>query len=319
MENLREEVDGAASLEHFSAMYPGLMVQTYVSDVESEYWHAALSGFDVVILHEWTTTELAQMLLALRPKLGYALVFHDTHHRALSSPEDLDRFGVRYFDGVIAFGEVLRSIYNAVFSITRLWVLHEAADVSLFKPCASLSLQQDLVWIGNWGDNERSNEIKEFLLGPVTEIPHVRTTVYGVRYPPEGVSALEKAGVNYGGYLPNLNAPRVYASSRLTVHIPRRYYATTMIGIPTIRVFEALACGIPLISAPWQDVEHLFQPGDFTFVYTKREMESAINNLLRDPARSQAQAQQGLATILARHTCEHRALELTSICNEILA
>jgi spore maturation protein CgeB len=33
-------------------------------------------------------------------------------------------------------------------------------------------------------------------------------------------------------------------------------------GIPTIRVFEALACGIPLVSAPWDDSEHLFRPGE---------------------------------------------------------
>ena len=44
----------------------------------------------------------------------------------------------------------------------------------------------------------------------------------------------------------------------LTVHIPRQQYTRAMTGIPTIRVFEALACGIPLISAPWSDTEHLF-------------------------------------------------------------
>ena len=47
-----------------------------------------------------------------------------------------------------------------------------------------------------------------------------------------------------------------------TVHVPRRYYATILPGIPTIRVFEALACGIPLVSAPWDDAEQLFRPGE---------------------------------------------------------
>ena len=49
---------------------------------------------------------------------------------------------------------------------------------------------------------------------------------------------------------------------RVTVHVPRRPYAQALPGIPTIRVFEALACGIPLVSAPWDDVEGLFRPGE---------------------------------------------------------
>ncbi len=84
--------------------------------------------------------------------------------------------------------------------------------------------------------------------------------------------ALKQAGVDYGGYLPNLEAPRVYAESRLTVHIPRQQYTHAMTGIPTIRVFEALACGIPLISAPWQDTEGLFREGDFAWASTCAEM-----------------------------------------------
>jgi spore maturation protein CgeB len=40
--------------------------------------------------------------------------------------------------------------------------------------------------------------------------------------------------------------PAAYAAARVTVHIPRQHYATAMKGIPTILVFEALACGIPL-------------------------------------------------------------------------
>ena len=92
-----------------------------------------------------------------------------------------------------------------------------------------------------------------------------------------------------------------------------------MVGIPTIRVFEALACGIPLISAPWQDTEHLFRPGDFRFVANGAEMRAAIKDLLDNPALAQAQANRGLETVLARHTCYHRAVELTSIAEDLLS
>ena len=128
--------------------------------------------------------------------------------------------------------------------------------------------------------------------------------------------ALEEAGVRYGGYLPNLQATRVYASSRLTAHVPRQQYASAMQGIPTIRVFEALACGIPLISAPWVDSEKLFRTGDFMMVHTGAEMQAAMRRLLTDRAFAKDQASRGRETVLARHTCSHRAQELTSILIE---
>ena len=55
----------------------------------------------------------------------------------------------------------------------------------------------------------------------------------------------------------------VYSAARLTVHIPRQQYTGAMAGIPTIRVFEALACGIPLLSAPWSDSEQAVPRGRF--------------------------------------------------------
>ena len=92
-----------------------------------------------------------------------------------------------------------------------------------------------------------------------------------------------------------------------------------MKGIPTIRVFEALACGIPLISAPWQDTECLFREGDYLTVRTTDEMRRTMQYLLDDPELGQAQALRGLETVLARHTCRHRARELVSILEESIA
>ena len=215
---------------------------------------------------------------------------------------------------------MLRTLYRERFGLTRVWTLHEAADVSVFYPQAAQERTNDVVWIGNWGDNERSAEIQEFLLQPAAMLGRDRRCViYGVRYPPEGLEALANAGVRYGGYLPNLEAPCKYGSSAVTVHIPRRQYSSAMPGIPTIRVFEALACGIPLVSAPWRDSEALFRHGDFLFVTDGEQMKDALERLLRNPPQAQDQAARGLETILARHTCDHRAQELTDIRQELLA
>ena len=318
VQNLLQETGGARSLEIFHETYPDLQVTSYSPGISSEEWEENLRDIDVVVLHEWSEPETAQLLLRLRRKLRFALLFHDTHHRASSSPEQIERFGIQHFDGVLAFGNVLRDLYRERFGLKRVWTLHEAADTSVFKPCGGRAKQQDVAWIGNWGDEERSAEIREFLLEPARRRKDLSFTIYGVRYPDAGRQALDAAGVCYKGYLPNLEARAVYAASLLTLHIPRRQYATIMTGIPTIRVFEALACGIPLISAPWEDSEHLFRAGDITFVESGKQMSVEIDRLLNDPAGAQAQAARGLETVLERHTCDHRAMELTSICQEVL-
>ena len=316
--NLRTEALGERSLASFAAIYSDLNICTYLDEGDERWWRDMLRDRDVVILHEWNSPRLARFLLTLRNERGFLLLFHDTHHRASSTPEQMERFGLAEFDGVLAFGKALQSIYRERFGLTRVWILHEAADTTVFRPLPSAETTSDGVWIGNWGEGERSAEIREYYLEPAASLRgEASFQIYGVRYPEDGLSACADAGVQYRGYLPNLDAPAVYAGARLTVHIPRQQYSSAMAGIPTIRVFEALACGIPLISAPWLDCEELFRPGDFTMVSSGPEMASAMRLLLNDEAAAQAQRARGLETVLARHTCTHRALELTDICEEL--
>ena len=319
IENLRTESIGKESLAEFVRTYPDLNVRMYAPDSSDQAWLEHLRHADVVILHEWNTPELAQRLVRLRDQLGFQLLFHDTHHRASSSPEQIALFELGRFNGILAFGQVLEDIYRERFGLNNVWILHEAADISIFRPIPDCAKEDDLAWIGNWGDDERSAEIREFLIDPVADLGGLQATIYGVRYPEMGLQALREAGIRYGGYLPNLQAPIVYASARLTVHIPRRQYASAMVGIPTIRVFEALACGIPLISAPWQDTEDLFRPGDLRFVANGAEMKAALAEILANPAAAQLQACRGLETVLGHHTCDHRAQQLTTICEGLLS
>ncbi len=321
IDNLLTESKGSRSLADFLRTYPDLHIQTYTPDDTDTAWQSRLADTDIVILHEWNPPALASKLLLLRKALGFRLLFHDTHHRASSSPGQIRAFRLNEFDGILAFGEALRNLYRERFGLTRVWTLHEAADTSVFRPLDGVEEKNAVVWIGNWGEGERSAEIREFLLQPAANLRNLITThIYGVRYPEDGLEALRECGVEYGGYLPNLDAPAVYAASRATVHIPRQQYTSpAMTGIPTIRVFEALACGIPLISAPWRDTEHLFREGDFLFASNVGETAERLRHLLTYPEEAKDQAARGRETILARHTCDHRALELTSICEEVLA
>ncbi len=318
--NLGTEESGERSLRQFEEIYPDLSVTEYdkAQQTSPAYWRQVLRDAELVILHEWNPPQLAQCLLLVREELGFRLLFHDTHHRASSAPEQVQQYGLDKFDGVLAFGEALRQLYVDRFNIRQVWTLHEAADTSVFHPLPKMKKTSDVVWIGNWGDGERSAELCEFLLRPANELAQYSFKIFGVRYPPQGLEALRQARVTYGGYLPNLEAPSVYGSSRLTVHIPRQQYSTVMDGIPTIRVFEALACGIPLISAPWNDSEELFREGDFRWANNTSEMKNAMQFFLEHPKQAEAQALRGLETVLARHTCRHRAEQLTYICEELL-
>ncbi|MBV9489919.1 MAG: glycosyltransferase [Verrucomicrobia bacterium] len=305
--------EGRAHLDGFCQAYPELRSETY----HSLDMPAMCAGADAVIVHEWNPPELlreAAAYVAAHPQT--VLLFHDTHHRAVSDPGYFARLDLSGFDGVLAYGRSLARVYESKLDRVRVWVWHEAADIRRFHPRPYSGAQRDLVWVGNWGDEERAEEIVEFLVEPVRRL-HLRATVYGVRYPQGAREKLQKAGIEYGGWLPNYRVPEVFAQFRFTVHIPRGPYVSRLPGIPTIRVFEALACGIPLVSAPWPDDEGLFSPGkDFLTAKDGDEMAARLEELKRSAALANAVREHGLKTVRERHTCRQRVDELLQIVRE---
>lgn len=302
---------GDQALARFRDQFPDLVWQIYQPDFDHE---AALAQADVVIVHEWTDPALVERIGKARRNGGtFTLLFHDTHHRAVSAREDIAGLMLQSYDAVLAFGETLRQRYLKAGWGQQVHTWHEAADDRLFRPMPEIAKDGDLIWIGNWGDDERSAEIIDYLVKP-SEALNLKTTVRGVRYPDHALRALAEAGIRYGGWIANAQAPDAFARHRVTVHIPRRPYVENLPGIPTIRVFEALACGIPLISAPWDDAENLFRPGkDYLVARGGTEMTRLLKAVLSDAALSRDLAASGLETIRARHTCRHRVDELLAI------
>jgi spore maturation protein CgeB len=220
------------------------------------------------------------------------------------------------YDGVLAFGETLAEVYRGWGWGDRVHVWHEAADTRRFHPPAVEEPREGLVWIGNWGDGERSAEIEEFLLAPA-DAADLPLDIYGVRYPQTALATLAQYGARYRGWAANPRAPDIFARHLATVHVPRRFYVEALPGIPTIRVFEALACGIPLVCAPWDDAENLFRPGtDYLVAQDGAEMTAHLAALANDPAMRAQLAADGLATIRARHTCAHRVDELLALVGQ---
>ncbi|MDQ4139627.1 MAG: glycosyltransferase [Bacteroidota bacterium] len=310
LQNLVSEY-GQEKLAELQKYYPGLKTNFY--KLGSLDLDAVLKDADLVLVHEWNEHELVKRIGEHRTKNNYKLLFHDTHHRAVTEKQSMAAYDLTHYDGVLAFGEVIKNIYLKEKWTKNAWTWHEAADDYVFYPRTKTEPEGDLVWIGNWGDEERTAELHEFLINPVKELG-LKAKIYGVRYPEHALKSLADAGIEYGGWLPNYKAPEEFAKYKVTVHVPRRPYVEALPGIPTIRPFEALSCGIPLITAPWEDAEHLFTPGqDFLVAQNGEEMKKHLQTILSDESKAADLTAQGLKTINQRHTCAHRVSELEKV------
>jgi spore maturation protein CgeB len=313
-ENLARE-HGGDMLDAYRATYPELDPVVYLEKLFDA--EAAVAGADVVLVHEWNDHALVKQLGELRKRSSFRLLFHDTHHRSVTDRASMAQYELANYDGVLAFGDVIREIYMRAGWTRRAWTFHEAADVSVFGPVRA-DIERDLIWVGNWGDDERTRELHEFLIDPVRELK-LSADVHGVRYPEHALQSLASASIEYRGWIANHEVPNAFARHRFTVHVPRGPYAASLPGIPTIRVFEALACGIPLISAPWSDSERLFRPGDYLVAHNGAEMKKLMRDVMQDESLRTALINNGLDTIRARHTCAHRVDLLLDICASLSA
>ena len=184
--NLMRE-KGESVVRQFKKVYPQLKGVPY--ELERLDLDEMLAGADLVVVHEWSEHELVRRVGAHRKKKGgYRLLFHDTHHRSVTDSAAMHAYDLTGFDGVLAYGRKIRDIYLAKGWADRVWLWHEAADVRVFHPLDTVAKVGDVVWIGNWGDDERSEEIREFFVEPVKRL-RLKGMVYGVRYPSQAPGA----------------------------------------------------------------------------------------------------------------------------------
>ena len=262
-----------------------------------------------------TIPALVAAIGALRRRGGrFMLLFHDTHHRAVSDPEAIRAFDLTGYDGVLAFGETLRDVYRRWGWGDRVLDLARGGRHPPVPPARQTTASGEASSGSAIGAMASARaEIEDFLLRPAAETG-LQLDIYGVRYPDEALAMLAAHGARYRGWAPNARVPEVFARQLATVHVPRRYYSTMLPGIPTIRVFEALACGMPLVSAPWDDAEHLFRPGnDYLVAPRWRGDDASICGRCRTTGLARRARGRGLETIRARHTCAHRVDELLAI------
>lgn len=172
---------GRGILAQAESLVPGVALRDY--DLATFDADKVLDGANLVIVHEWTDPQIVAAIGRARRSASLTLLFHDTHHRGVTAPWELDALALDDFDGVLAFGEALSHVYADCGWGKRVFTWHEAADVALFAPQFEANPEFDLVWIGNWGDDERTLELNSYLIEPIRQL-RLDAVVHGVRYPP---------------------------------------------------------------------------------------------------------------------------------------
>jgi spore maturation protein CgeB len=302
------------AIDTFRATFPDLTFERYDLGPGLERWlRQRLEQADVAMVHEWNDPSVVRLVVRLCRELGVHSVFHDTHYRVVLDADYRSQLDLQRFDDILAYSPSTAGRFREL-GYSNVHVLHEAADITVYRPL-DIRKTSDVVFVGNYGDGDRSAELEDYVFGPRRALSQLRYIVYGVRYPDDVVARLKNGlDISYGGWLPNTEVPRVYSSARVVLHVPRRQYVELLPGTPTIRVFEALASGACLISLPWQDTDRLFDAGrDYAVAHSPSQMRELIAWLCADERARERFGAHGYHTILRRHTCGHRADQLLAL------
>ena len=168
---------GEKPLADFRKAYPRLHSIRYDEHKLDIGQH--LASADLAIVHEWNSPGLVKRIGEYRAgRTSLRLLFHDTHHRSATDPAGMALYDLSKYDGVLAFGQAVREIYLSRGWANRAWTWHEAADTRVFRPLPKRVPEGDIIWIGNWGDEERTAALNEFFIEPA-ETLGLESCVYG--------------------------------------------------------------------------------------------------------------------------------------------
>ena len=235
---------------------------------------------------------------------GYRLLFHATDPAAGTNSVDLSGY-----DGVLAGSEAICHRYLEAGWQGQSWAWREAADTRIFHPLPAIEPDADLVAFASWSDAGQSAMLRDVLLHPARQL-RLRGAIHGPPPPPLARLRLRFARIHHRPPVADQAIPELFARHRLTVQIP--------FHPAPISPFEALACGIPLISAPGGDADGLFRPErDFLIARDCAETREAMQAVLEMPEFAAQLSQSGLEAVRAEHTCAHRARELLEIDAEL--
>ena len=171
-------------------------------------------------------------------------------------------------------------------------------------PPLEAQAQYDLGYLGTYSA-DRQPVLEALLCRPAREWPRGRFAVFGPQYP----AALAWPGnVRRTEHCPPDQHRAFYAAQRFTLNVTRADMVRAGFS-PSVRLFEAAACGTPIISDWWEGLDTLFTPGEEIII--ARDGQDVLTALTEttDAARRKM-AERARARFLAQHTGRSRAAEL---------
>jgi spore maturation protein CgeB len=220
--------------------------------------------------------------------------------------------GLADFDLVLSFtgGQALLELRRRL-GARVVAPLYGSVDPDCHRPVAATTeLQCDLSYLGTYAD-DRQAALERLFLTPARCRPDRRFLLAGAQYPGDFPWT---ANIFYVQHLPPGDHPSFFSSSALTLNVTRRAMAE-MGHCPSGRLFEAAACGTPIVSDWWPGLNEFFEPGRDILVAEDAEDVLAALELRHEERTSIARSARDRT--LACHTASVRAAELESMLAEV--
>lgn len=197
--------------------------------------------------------------------------------------------------------ETLESVYGA----RRAVALYCSVDADRYRPTAETPLW-DLGYLGTFSP-DRQPALERLLIAPARALPEHRFVVAGPQYP-EGIAW--PANVDRIEHLPPAAHPSFFGRQRYTLNVTRADMVSAGWS-PSVRLFEAAACGTPIISDRWRGLDELLPEGNAIIIAETADDVVALLTA-NDAARRTRIAERAREIVLAEHTGEARARELVA-------
>ena len=219
--------------------------------------------------------------------------------------EYLSRDLIARYDLYLSFtgGPTLRRLEQE-YGSPRALPLYCSVDPELYYPESSPRIDCDLGYLGTYSD-DRQPTLDALLLQPARRWHEGRFIVAGPQYPvyiqwPTNVRRIE--------HLPPSQHRSFYNRQRFTLNVTRADMIAAGYS-PSVRLFEAAACGTPIVSDWWEGLETFFTPDEEILIARRAE---DVLRYLKDVDESTRLriGRRARATVLSKHTAAHRALEL---------
>ena len=270
-----------------------------------------LADADVAMVTSYCPDALAAAEVVLDSSAGVR-AFYD-----LDTPVTLDRLaageqvpyigprGLADYDLVLSYtgGQALRELVDRL-GARRVAPLYGSVDPQTHYPVDPLpEYRADLSYLGTYAP-DRQGSVESLLIEPARRLPSRRFLIGGAQYPQEFPWT---PNIHFVDHVPPPQHPAFYCSSRLTLSVTRRAMAR-MGYCPSGRLFEAAACGAPLLSEWWEGLDEFFDP--WSQVIIARQTEEAVAALEMSDEQLARMARSARERTLDEHTADRRALDL---------